>query len=350
MTETEKKLRASARARAWYANNKERAKNNYKAWSKKNSLELKESQKEWRGNHKEHLRNYHRNWMRAHKLSEQAFPLDLVSWLDTFLVDTSLLEGFPCLLDKNLGLGIVYCQLARSVETEPWNRVGCFHNKLRKKGLSKGVRIFTMFEDEWLHRQGQVKNFLKATLSREGTNIAARKCDLREVPVDVSRAFIEKYHIQGEHWGAIFGTGAFYEEDLVGVMTLSRHHRDASQTILDRLCFKDGVNVQGGSSRLFSRCLEYCRVNQIPKLVSWSDNRWSTGRVYEALGFTLEEELGPAYSYVKLSDPTYRISKQSQQKKLTKCPEGMTEREWSLQNGLHRIWDCGKKKWVKEIV
>lgn len=86
------------------------------------------------------------------------------------------------------------------------------------------------------------------------------------------------------------------------------------------------------------------------KIISWSDNRWSKGDVYECLGFKLDGDLKPDYSYVNIKNPNKkRISKQSQAKKKTGCPEGKTEHEWCLEKGLSRIWDCGKKRWVYEL-
>jgi hypothetical protein len=38
------------------------------------------------------------------------------------------------------------------------------------------------------------------------------------------------------------------------------------------------------------------------------------------------------------------------QKKHTNCPPDMTEKAWAILNGLGRIYDCGKKRWVYNIV
>ena len=89
--------------------------------------------------------------------------------------------------------------------------------------------------------------------------------------------------------------------------------------------------------------------NGYKDLISWSDNRWSQGRVYEKMGFTLDSELPQDYSYVNVKRPIERLSKQSQKKSNTNCPEGMTEKEWAEERGLARIWDCGKKRWKLEI-
>lgn len=79
-------------------------------------------------------------------------------------------------------------------------------------------------------------------------------------------------------------------------------------------------------------------------VISWSDNRFSNGKMYEKIGMTLEEELGPDYSYWSILDDTIR-SKQSCQKKNIGCTPGQTERDRALELGLFRIWDCGKRRW-----
>lgn len=40
--------------------------------------------------------------------------------------------------------------------------------------------------------------------------------------------------------------------------------------------------------------------------------------------------------------PRRRISK-------TGCPGGVTERQWSLEHGLARVWDCGRKRWRHQL-
>ena len=101
----------------------------------------------------------------------------------------------------------------------------------------------------------------------------------------------------------------------------------------------------GGSGKLFKACVEWCAKNGIEKIISWSDNRYSDGSVYEKLGFNKSGKLPPDYQYVNMKNPKKRISKQSQSKKKSQCPFGMTELEWANSRGLSRIWDCGKIRW-----
>ena len=160
----------------------------------------------------------------------------------------------------------------------------------------------------------------------------------------------EENHIQGPSKGLLVAYGLFNQEELLGVMSLGRHHRDSSKITLDRFCIKEGLCVVGGASKLFKACVGWAKQTGYSKIISWSDNRWSDGNVYKVLGFKLEEELVPDYSYVNTKNPNkIRISKQSQSKKRTSCPAGKTEKEWCLERGLSRIWDCGKKRWVFEL-
>ncbi len=86
------------------------------------------------------------------------------------------------------------------------------------------------------------------------------------------------------------------------------------------------------------------RVSNRP-IISWSDNRWSPeGAVYDRLGFSMEIEYGPDYSYTN-NQGQYR-SKQSMQKKHIGAKPNKLEHERAEELGWFRIWDCGKRKWV----
>ena len=136
-----------------------------------------------------------------------------------------------------------------------------------------------------------------------------------------------------------------FEGNIVAAMSFGRHPRNKKTIVLDRLCFKSNVTIVGGASKLFKACKMWGYDNDYREVITWSDNRWSEGKIYKTLGFVLQVDLGPDYSYVKFKSPIKRISKQSQKKSNTGCPKETTEKEYALKNGLARIWDCGKKRW-----
>jgi GNAT superfamily N-acetyltransferase len=249
----------------------------------------------------------------------------------------------------SLNLGIEYCGLYwHSEESKGKN----YHRDKQKMCNEKGIRLITIFEDEWLDRNAQVKGFLKSVLNKNETKIFARKTDLRIVNKEEAELFLEQNHIQGSAtMDKAFGL--YFNEELLAIITGNQHHRQGQENIyvLNRLAFKSGVSIAGGSSRLLKALISYAKEQGYHKLISWSDNRWSEGRVYEKMGFTLEEEMGPDYSYIKQQK---RISKQSCQKKnlIKKGAIGTmenTEKELALSLGLIRIYDCGKKRWVMDL-
>lgn len=204
-----------------------------------------------------------------------------------------------------------------------------------------GVRLITIFEDEWNNRGDQVKSFLTSVLNKNTRKLHARKCKVRLITPDQGKQFIKCWHIQGMSQHGLHFASLFDEEELVGVMSFGRHPRKATTLVLDRLCYKQGVSIAGGASRLFKFLTN---ATKVPSLTSWSDNRWSEGRVYATLGFVKDTELPPDYSYVNFKTG-FRHSKQSQKKDTVNCPAEMTELEFARSRNMHRIWDCGKIRW-----
>jgi hypothetical protein len=247
-------------------------------------------------------------------------------------------------------LGIEYCGLYWHNENSPTPRLRDYHLKKMLKANKEGIRLITVFEDEWRDRKAQVKNFLKSILNINEVRVFARKCECKQIDNNIANSFLKETHIQGSG-KTIVSFGLFYNDNLVGVITGGHHHRneDSSVLILNRLAFKEGYQIVGGSSKLLKNLTDYAKTNNYSKIISWSDNRWSEGNVYKKMGFMLEKELGPDYSYVKGAS---RIDKQSCQKKklLKENAVGNTETEMAHSLNYYKIWDCGKKRWAKSLL
>jgi len=204
------------------------------------------------------------------------------------------------------------------------------------------------FSDEWHARRMQCNNLIIAARGESRRKLHARKCLVRVLDQSSAREFIDINHIQGPNRLAVVYFGLLHDDELVGVVSLGRHSRQISKNriVLDRLCFGTDICVRGGASKLFKACVEWAKTHHYDEIISFSDNRWTQGGVYSVLGFTLEKEYKPDYSYVDTNDPLVRLSKQSQKKSSAKCPKGMTEYDWAKVRGLERVWDRGKKRWV----
>jgi len=249
--------------------------------------------------------------------------------------------------DEVSKIGIEYNGLHWHHEKSLTPHVRNSHREKQRISAGVGIDLVTVFEDEWLKRQYQVENVLLARLGVYAQHIGARQCVLRELTPLETDTFLLREHLQGAPAFCRYAWGLEKEGQLLAVLTLAPHPRAGhdESIVLNRLCFARSIQVRGGASRLLSAALKSLHGQGYKKLLSWSDNRWSKGAVYEKLGFTCVEELPPDYTYVVVAKPRERLSKQSQVKNRTGCPAGTTETEWAHQNGLTRVWDCGKKRW-----
>ena len=185
-----------------------------------------------------------------------------------------------------------------------------------------------------------------SALKKYGLRTYARKCLVKNISVDEARDFMKNRHLQGASHKAVAAQGLFFKGNLVGAMTMAHHHYKPGEYAMDRLCFDTGLQVVGGASKLSAALSENAKEMGIKRLWTWSDNRWSEGDVYQKMGYLYDGPVAHSYDYVNIKNPKERIPKQSRKRSVTGCPPDVTEREWALKDGLARIWDCGKKRWL----
>lgn len=280
---------------------------------------------------------------------------DIAEWLlslgHEFKNDHTILNGKEIdLYNSGLRIGIEYCGLYWHNELSPEPRLKDYHYSKYLQCKTHHVTLLTIFEDEWLNRKEQCCNLIEALLGIYQKRIFARKCSIQMIDKPLCNDFLDKNHIQGVNVRSKVRFGIFEQNTLLGIMSLASHHRQtrSNYIVLDRLCFAKGVQIVGGSSKLLKACIKWAKSQSYNGIVSWSDNRWTSGKIYEKLGFALDQELPPDYSYVDIRNRN-RLSKQSQKKANTGCPIEKTEVEWAHEHGLARIWDCGKKRWILSI-
>lgn len=176
--------------------------------------------------------------------------------------------------------------------------------------------------------------------------IGARECEVSLSNYQEIKSFMENFHIRGVAKGFLFAK-LEYKGKIVGAISLGRHHRNKDIVVLNRLCFGD-ISVMGGFSRLLSFAKIHLKEMGVSSITTWSENTVSQGKSYKKLGFTLDSEIKPDYSYYKSGKLK---SKQSMTKKsLSKMGGiGATESEMAQSLGYERIWGCGKKRWILDI-
>lgn len=206
---------------------------------------------------------------------------------------------------------------------------------------SQNIRLIQVFEDEWINNPHIVKSRIANILGKTPRKIPARKCQVREISSKQASAFCNSNHILGSGRSNI-RLGLYHDQDLVAVMTFSKNNlsRKILCWELNRYSSLIDVAVIGGASKLFQAFLRLCYPD---KVVSFSDNRWSDGALYQRLGFQKINDGTPNYWYTLPNTPT-RIHRFNL-RKTSADPRNLTEYQLRTQQGYSRIWDSGSSRW-----
>lgn len=278
------------------------------------------------------ITKYGKIFNRTNNTEQNQFGLFL-KLFSNFKPDYSILNGQEIdFLSKELNVGFEYCGLYWHTDKSKEPRNKLYHYNKYKECLNNNIRLFTIWSSEWKNRKIQIQNYIKSALGFNEIKYQARKCEIKPLEGKIGKEFVAQYHIQGQNRIGKFYSGCYYNQELIGCISLNTHHRNSKEIVLDRMVFKSNTTIAGGASRMFKLCVEWAKLNGYKQIISWSDNRWSQGNVYIQLGFRLDKELAPDYAYVDLKNPKEIISKQSMKGK--NC------------TNLAKIWDCGKKRWI----
>ena len=230
------------------------------------------------------------------------------------------------------------------------HRPPSYHTRKRAALESQGVQLIRVFEDEWQHRNSQVKSLLVSRLGKATCKVYARKCAIVSVPNELAREFYELNHIQG--WRRT-GThlGLQYSGQLVAVMTFTQNLSERctnAGTTWELARFASTAQVVGGASKLFKALLDATKAAAV---VSYSDDRLFTGRMYESIGFSLHSKVSPSYTYWRSGQKTRLHKSHFRHSKLptllgSSYNPAMTERENCEAAGYYQVYDCGLTKWV----
>ena len=211
---------------------------------------------------------------------------------------------------------------------------------------TSGMRLLTVFSDEWLSTPDIVKSKICHLFHRIEDRRFARKLDLVEVDSSAANTFYRIAHVQGStHANLHF---ALRDNDIVAVMSFIKTR--PSQGLPDgsfemaRFATLPYVTVVGGASRLFAH---FVKTYQPSAVVSYADRRWSDGGLYQRLGFRLDGSNPPSYSYVEnYSKRHFRFNFRKDVLETVLGDTSQTEWEIMQELGYDRIWDCGTFRFI----
>lgn len=255
---------------------------------------------------------------------------------------------------QELDIYIPDLQVAFEVDGMYWHSLAykkpTYHLEKTLLCRDAGITLYHIFEAEWESRQEIVKSRIRSILGQYDARIYARNCDLREVTAKEARHFFETNHLQGSALASVT-YGLYYEGELVEAMSFGkpRFNKECSWELI-RMCSKLNHQIVGGAARLL-KAFEKEHPGE-GRLISYADLRWSTGSVYETLGFEHMWDSKPNYWYFMSNEDMFSrgiFQKHKLPSILPKFDPDMTEQENMLENGFQIIYDCGNAVYEKVL-
>jgi hypothetical protein len=221
------------------------------------------------------------------------------------------------------------------------NRIKTYHLKKTNKTEEAGYQLIHIYEHNWNQKQEIVKSRL-TNLFQQSISIGARKCTIKQLSTATAKAFFDKTHLQS-HVNCKYYYGLFYNDEIVAAMSFSKRSILGNKQIeLVRYSTKLFHTVIGGANKLLKH---FIRLHKPDRIVSYADRSWSTGKLYEKLGFIRLHCTEPNYYYYKLSNKTLYHRYNFQKHKLfIENPLNLTEKQLMLQNGYKILYDSGSIK------
>lgn len=225
-----------------------------------------------------------------------------------------------------------------------------YHRDKVDAAKASGIQLFHLWEDDWRDRKSIVQEMILHRLGLSTRPVVyARKARITELTYQEASNFLVQNHIQGPALGSLYiGLLAGDDQEIVAVMVMKRMPGDV--VYLER--YATSLRVPGG----FTRLLKYAEKALQPRqVVTFADCSISHGDVYEKNGFVLDKVLPADYSYYAKSQPAKRSHKFNFRIKRFKndpallWEEGLSERQLADLNGIIRIWDAGKLRYVKDF-
>ena len=207
----------------------------------------------------------------------------------------------------------------------------------------KDITLLQIFSSEWKYTPEIVLSLIGSKMGIFDDRIYARQTEVKEISNDEYKNFTNENHLQG-YGNATIKIGLFLYDMLVSVMSFSKPRFDKNhEWEMVRYCNLLNTQIIGGASKLFKYFIKHYNPSSV---ITYADARYSSGKIYDKLGFDYSHHSNPNYFYFKSMDELLESRQKYQKHKLEKLFPDIfdikkTEEQIMLEAGYNRVYDAG---------
>ncbi|MEG1089402.1 MAG: hypothetical protein RSE02_08050 [Bacteroidales bacterium] len=304
---------------------------------------------------------------------EDIFKTSFINFLQTLNVDFVEYENVFSFKERNFGIVLIYAMQCS--------------NEINNKLITCNIDLLYLYEDRWWHSKELVQERIMTRIGRF-TSIFARKCTILNggeflnlkgnncSVLDLVQHFLEKYHTYGDAKSK-YKYALIYNNEVVAVASFSQYRpmrrsvnnpfanipkENVSSDIVMiksyewvRYASLPNIRVVGGMGKLLKAFITEIKNGDIEQVevMTYSDNEWSAGTVYEKLGFTFVGEKSKVLYYVnrnsykRLSERKLLTEYNSLNKQITEEKiEKVAQLPQSFLSNYYKIYNMGSRKFL----
>jgi len=260
--------------------------------------------------------------------------------------------------------------------SEAMKKTTTYHRNKTRDAAAAGLRLLHVWEDDWkecrvqvirsiAHQTGSTDRLIDvlgadfdATMSER---LMARKLAVDVVEPAVARAFLAANHVQGPVTASRY-LGLHDKHNRVRALVALRSPRNGARQKRgpgewEIVRYATLGVVAGGFTKLLAAAQKQMLAEgeKLTRWISFSDDAVADGGLYETAGFVVDGKHRPDYQYVSAKGRWHREPKEKYQRARFRDDDDMlwdeswSEHQAALRNGLYRVYDAGKTRWVKDI-
>lgn len=263
-------------------------------------------------------------------------------------------EGFCLEIDiwlpeYNLGIE-VNPTFTHSIDIKPFGKSDrLYHQKKSLAAEVAGVGLLHLYDSDFIdeHAYQVFLTQIRCMVSQK-TKLGARKCFVRQITRQESNAFLLQYHFQGGENTSCIGLGLFYQDLLLGVLTIGRPRYAKADYEIIRYCMRPDYIVTGCFQKLFKAFLR--TLSSDADILSYMDlnKRMRASSVYENHGFEYLGTTPPDYMWYNQSGSVMRTRYSAMKKNLVAQGFDSSKSEIQImkEQGFVRVFGAGSKKFM----